>query len=419
MKIKDSDYNNNSLDEDDLTIINLDDLDEEAPDFDKAASDALTSEDSSDKLTQEKLTSEDSSNKLTADDLDPETVPAEAAPAKETMSQGDADTAPGKRWWRFIVNPHVLFLLGVVVIILFIFYRFANWGKVIDLKEFFEHNEVEIQEDTLDTILPLTDEDGKKIATKNPPSILFFGNNPFDDERDSDTGIVNLVKKQTGATVYNLAVPNSYLASYGPSYYGEDRPMDPFCLYWMLVYLTYKDSVYDYHQLPELLGEQYPQGFDETLSLLDTIDMNSIDVIAIMYDGTDYLMGRPAYNDSNYTDVTTFNGNLEGSIELIQQFYPHIRIIVMSPTYAYALDENGEYVSSDLKAYCENFVLASFVTREGFSATSHGVTFVDNLYGSVTEDNASQYLSDYIHLNEKGRQLIADRFIYALNYFNN
>ena len=51
------------------------------------------------------------------------------------------------------------------------------------------------------------------------------------------------------------------------------------------------------------------------------------------------------YSDENPTDPTQFTGNLEASIEVLQNYYPQIRIIVMSPTYAYAVDENGDYVA--------------------------------------------------------------------------
>jgi lysophospholipase L1-like esterase len=42
---------------------------------------------------------------------------------------------------------------------------------------------------------------------------------------------------------------------------------------------------------------------------------------------------------------------------------------------------------------------------------------VDNLYGTITEDNADKYLIDNLHLNVEGRKLVADRLIYALDYF--
>lgn len=59
-----------------------------------------------------------------------------------------------------------------------------------------------------------------------------------------------------------------------------------------------------------------------------------------------------------------------------------------------------------------------YCTLEGrCQNASKMVTFVDNLYGTVTEDNAQDYLIDHLHLNVAGRKKVAERFVYALNYF--
>ena len=76
------------------------------------------------------------------------------------------------------------------------------------------------------------------------------------------------------------------------------------------------------------------------------------------------------------------------------------------------------YVSSDIKRYGNQDALSVYSIMEWNTCASRSVTFVDNLYGTITEDNAKQYLTDYIHLNQKGREKIAERFLYALNYFN-
>jgi lysophospholipase L1-like esterase len=135
-----------------------------------------------------------------------------------------------------------------------------------------------------------------------------------------------------------------------------------------------------------------------------------------MYDASDYLDGRNMYNDDNPTDITCFTGNLEAGIELIKETYPNMRIIVMSPTYAYAVVD-GQYVSSDKYTFGEMDVLSTYAIKECASSSEQGVTFVDNLYGTITEDNADKYLIDNLHLNVEGRKLVADRLIYALDYF--
>ena len=90
----------------------------------------------------------------------------------------------------------------------------------------------------------------------------------------------------------------------------------------------------------------------------------------------------------------------------------------MSPTFAYALAEDGSYENSYLTTYHENDVLPTYVAMEGGSAVNRGVTFIDNFYGGFNEHNAEEYLTDHLHLNEKGRQLVADRFLSALEKYS-
>ena len=146
--------------------------------------------------------------------------------------------------------------------------------------------------------------------------------------------------------------------------------------------------------------------------------MSTIDTIGIMYDAADYFAGSPCPEICS-TDPTTFAGNLEAGIQVLQTYYPNIRIIVMSPTYAFGVNENGEYVSSDKKTYNGSEVLSNFMLRECQSASLDcGVSFIDHIYGTFNEDEASDYLSDNYHLNQAGIEKVADRFAKALTAFD-
>lgn len=324
-----------------------------------------------------------------------------------------------KPFYKYLLSPHLLLILLGVLIVVFIFARFSNWGIKIDLDEFFKDKEIEYADDTFDQILPLTDAEGQIIYQSKTPTIVFMGNAPFADDRNDPNGLVNIIAKKTGSKVYNLAVQGSYLAVLDP-YYRIDpgtHPMDCFNLYWMTQMMCPFDFSYDIEPAKKVMGDDFPEEGQEVYDLIHTIDFSEVDVIAIMYDASDYLAGHKMYRDDEATDIATFAGDLTASIELIQKAYPHIRIIVMSPTYAFAVDHNGNYVSSDQFTYGQD-VLSTYVIKECFYTLSKSVTFVDNLYGTITEDNAKEYLSDNLHLNLKGRKLVADRFIYALNYFS-
>jgi hypothetical protein len=306
-------------------------------------------------------------------------------------------------------------LLVIVVTVVLIFFKFKNWGIFIDQEELMKDWEG-TYEDTLDQILPLIDEDGQIVYTDNS-SIVFFGNAPFADDRGSDDNIVSMIEKSTGATVYNCSVSGSYLSSQNYAFSAASDPEDAYSFYWLVTLMTSGANSDYYKAAAESLGDETPAEADEVYNILTTVDFSTVDTAVIMYDASDYLIGRYMYNDDNSTDITCFTGNLEAGIELLKEYYPNMRIIVMSPTYAYAVVD-GQYISSDIYKIGNLDVLSTYVIKEYGSASEQSVTFVDNLYGTITEDTASQYLTDNIHLNKEGRKLVAERLLYALNYYN-
>lgn len=339
---------------------------------------------------------------------------------EESQDQEDMDTPPRK---KFRINMHIVLLIAVVLFFGLIIYKFLNWGVRVDLDEIFKDGPG-TYDNTMDEILPLLDADSNRIPTdySDGLNIVAFGNGPFADDRDSEDGLANLIAKKTGATVYNCSISDSYLASEWTYFDPSERPMDAYTFYWMCSAATKNGTSHYFEQAQEALGDQAPPESAEVAQILDTLDFNTVDVIVVMYDATDYLMGHKMYSDENSTDITYFTGNLEAGIELLQNVYPHIRIIVLSPTYAFGIDDNGEYVSSDIKRYESEFgrmdVLSTYVIKEYTSCASRGVSFVDNLYGTITEDNAREFLVDNLHLNVAGREKVAERFLYALHYYD-
>lgn len=327
----------------------------------------------------------------------------------------EEDEAPAPAGIRRFLNVHVFFVLVLVVVIGLVAYRFTHWGQRVSQSDIFKDGQGSY-DDSWDSILPLTDENGQMVIT-DASNIVLFGNAPFADDRDSSDSLANLIAKETGANVYNCSISGSYLAAQELNFDPTVAAMDAYCLYWLVNLATGAPIDNYYVQAAEQLGDKTPADAEEVINTLKTLDFNTIDTVAIMYDATDYLLGNPMYNDDNPTDPTQFTGNLEASLDVLQSLYPQIRIIVMSPTYAYAVDENGDYVSSDMYIYNNRDVLSTYVIKECYSANLHSVSFMDNLYGSITEDNAKEYLTDNLHLNVKGRKLIAKRFEYFLNYY--
>ncbi len=317
------------------------------------------------------------------------------------------------------INIHIVLLVVTVVFVGCILYKFLNFGERIDLDEIFSDGPGEYS-DTYDTILPLIDKSNNPVykVFGEGSTILALGNAPFADDRDSEDNLASLIQKETGATVYNCSISGSYLATERTERDMDNAPWDIFSPYWLCnVAADNTDVCDDYLRALDVLGDNAPPEAREVYDTLRSLSPEDVDVLVLMCDASDYLAGHGMLNPGDATDITTFAGATEAVIEYMQYFYPNIRIIIMSPTYAFALDDNGEYISSDMKRYGQD-VLSTYAILQYASCVSRSVTFVDNIYNTFNEDNAKKYLSDHIHLNLKGRQKVAERFIYALNYYN-
>lgn len=315
--------------------------------------------------------------------------------------------------WLSRINWHIVFGLAMLLIIFLIIWRIMNFGVHVNPDDY--EGIMDLSEN-IDYMTPLTLPEGaENPADDGITTIVLFGNAPFADDRDSQDGLANMIAEMNDAVVYNCAVENSYLAATGsPLLYA---PEDAFNFYWLLM-ACMGDVDVTYQKLFADPANQISEEDIEIYNYMRSIDFNTVDVIAVMYDASDYLAGHAMYEPERPTDISRFTGNLEAGIDLIQKKYPHIRIIVMSPPYAFAVDENGEYVSSETRQYGVGATLAAYVIFERDSAFDQNVTFVDHLYGTITEEVASDYLTDNLHLNLEGRKLIAQRFKYALEYFD-
>lgn len=324
-----------------------------------------------------------------------------------------------KKWWNYLLNTHVFFLAAVIIIILLIILRFTNWGTKIDIDEFFKNHElIESADDNFDVMMPARDAEGNVTANKAPHSIVFLGNGAFAEDRDSEDNVVNMIAKRTGATVYNCSFSDSRLAAQNYVVTETKSGMDVYNFYFLTFYLAWADKP-DYFDW--LLSSPDTTILPETMEvyhMLKNIDMSTVDTIAIMYDGSDYLDGNVFFNPENPTDIRTFCGNLAAGLEVLQGSFPDKRIIVLSPTYAFGIDEDGSYISSDIKTYGDGEILSTFVLKECETTVTRDITFVDNLYGTFNEDEAEDYLTDNIHLNKAGREKLVKRFIRALNYYD-
>ena len=305
------------------------------------------------------------------------------------------------------LNPHivipVLILLSTAGTVFFI----ARWAKGVDSTYDPDAVEDGYEIEVLDRVYYIYPDNLAGHTPNETKKVLCFGNAPFADDRDSKQNLCNMMAEKTDAEIVNLSIPDSYL-SMGSGEGNITDPMDYYTFYWLICFAALEDKellINDYNSLARGTSETG----DKVVDYLCDIDLNTVDSIVLMYDAADYLIGRIKETPENVSNPRTFCGNMFAGIELIESLYPHIQIIIMSPTYAYAIDENGDYVSSDI-IKVEGESLSSYAITQLNLCQVAEVTFIDNIYGTIHADNADDYLTDNVHLNVKGRELVAERF---------
>ena len=309
------------------------------------------------------------------------------------------------------LNMHYIFLGLVVVIVAFVAIRLVVWDNRAHQLDQTTESSSDFDTETLDNLVPYTYD----VATKDPEDMVIacFGNAPFADDKDADYNLANLIQKKTGATVYNFAFEDSYLSC--KNYALEAGSNDLFSLYWLTTIFAVDNDVI-VNQYLEATPDADPERV-ETLSTLQNLDFNDVDVIAIMYDGSDYLDCRGMYNRDDSENIRHFGGALEASIKLIKEQFPHMQIIVMAPPYAYGLEEDGSYIDSTLKTYGEEGPLASYVTYQSEVCYKTFTTFIDVFYDSLSYFVADEILEDHLHLTPEARELAADEFMEGWDYY--
>lgn len=323
---------------------------------------------------------------------------------KEPNLENDAAGSKSK----FKINLHIVFVALIVVIALVSAYRLYKWniGTKSDYDPNYTTTDFDIE--TLDMIIPmdaslLTGHEDDGVNT-----ILCLGNAPFSDDR-GDGGLAARIAAKTDSVVYNCAFPGSAVACKNAEY-SSDYPQDQFNFYYVVECLRNQD----YSAIRSWAEADQDSNFINAVIDMEAVDMSKVDMIIIMYDSTDYNIMSPSDNPDNPYDITAYTGAMTTAIQNIQNTWPYIRIFVMSPTYAEYMDENGN-ITSGTVTDLGNGDLVHYFTKEVDVAMDCGVSFIDNYYGTINEDNYQTYMRDYMHYNDEGREVLAERIADIIN----
>lgn len=308
---------------------------------------------------------------------------------------------------RGFAYAHIIFLSLILIIGIFAVWRLVKWNQGRDSG--YDPNTVttEFDTETEDYIMPVDSEMAALQKDDGVTTMLLLGNGPFADvrgENGMDTYLENMLDN---SKVYNASFANSFLSVKNATY-DESYPTDVFSLYWISMCLTTQDFTLLEDNARSWDGDNNAK---DTVEMLKNLDMESVDVITIMYDGNDYLDKRILAGPYDDTLAATCCGCLLQSVRLLQQAFPHIRIIISSPAFACVEDENGSLQPGSRVDFGQG-TLPDYMIAYKNIAVNAGVSFIDNYFGTITEDNYKKYLeNDSFHLNNDGRKLLAERIV--------
>lgn len=220
---------------------------------------------------------------------------------------------------------------------------------------------------------------------------------------DQTDGVPSFLAQYSGATVYNGGLGGTRLTARSNTTddkYWLDAPriIDAF------VSGNWSNQIAA-GELNAAKGGLYAY-FDDTVNMLSTLDIQSIDIITLAYGTNDWT------SNVHLADVLSA---YEDIINTIESEFPHIRILIITPIWRYFGNNAGD--STNYKGYADGYTLAYWAEQiEKFAKEFR--TSCLNAYEtlSISKNNAAYYFDknsstgdglDHTHLNTNGNKMYA------------
>ena len=251
---------------------------------------------------------------------------------------------------------------------------------------------------------------GGKVLTdsykRTTPDIVLMGDSIFGQVRDESSVSANL-EQRTGRKVFLAAFGGTGMSRMNRS--GRADITKDVLSMEALATAVYLDDFAP--QQTVHIREYGTEYFDDLVDNLAMVDFDKVDILFINHGINDYHGGVPLDNDKEPLDAYTFAGALRKTLKRLQQAYPHLRIILVTPTYSwYADGESGELLT------CEEYdfgggTLNLYVDKEIAIAKEQGVEWIDvfhDFYPHAHPEECWWFTEDGVHPNEAGRMRIAE-----------
>ena len=223
-------------------------------------------------------------------------------------------------------------------------------------------------------------------------TVVCFGDSIFGMTRDT-TSVPAWAAAFTGAKVYNVGFGGCRMAVHPTSGYAA------FSM-WALADAV-ATGTYTTQDAQASSGADY---FAQQLAVLKGIDFGSVDTVVIHYGTNDFTGNVAIDNATDDDDTSTLCGALRYALRKIQTAYPKIRVFISSPIYR-KWDSTGAetYTNANGKK------LREFCTALAGVADEFNCPCIDGYKAlGINTANASAFLADGTHLNERGRQAFGE-----------
>ncbi len=209
-----------------------------------------------------------------------------------------------------------------------------------------------------------------------------------------------MLSKGLGEPVFNGAFGGTTLCNMNRELY-ETAGEESLSLEELVTSMVSGDFLTQKSTIGRIAGLDY---FTERLNTLADIDLEQTHTLIIEHGVNDYMFQVPPEQ---------VGVSLKKSLTMLQDRYPNMDIWVSSPTFCYiAIDGVAHYCdTTELGPY----PLEDYVLMEEKVCREMGIGFVDNYHQDiVSRDTLEIYSLDGLHLNEAGRQVIADNILAAM-----
>lgn len=245
-------------------------------------------------------------------------------------------------------------------------------------------------------------------AGENAFQIVAFGDSVLGLVRD-ETAVPARLQALTGKTVYNASLGGTCAARNR-----ADKRMDQARGSLSLAGLTKALWAEDFSvQKTVRMRENKTEYFPETIEGLMKVDLSRAETVIIQHGLNDYHAGILIENPEDPYDVYSYLGALRTSIDTLKKINPELRIILLTPTYAWyiAYEQTGEEIDYG------GGTLSDYVEAEIRLAQELDVEILDLYHGVYSCENGESweaYTIDGIHPNEAAREMLAERIAEVL-----